>query len=211
MHKDRARVVLSAAGLRIPRAQVLNAGDALTMGAPCVVKPMRLGSSVGLAVVKTDDALQKAVDEAFEHDSSVLIEHFVAGREYTAGVLEHPDGRLLALPIVEIRPLTSDFFDFHAKYTPGACDEICPAPISDDLRDQLRQIGIDAHVALGCRGMSRTDVIVDDAGVPWVLETNTIPGMTPTSLLPQAAAAAGISFSDMLNMLLDCASREARA
>jgi D-alanine-D-alanine ligase len=203
MHKARARVVLAAAGLAVPPAQELRAGETLHIKVPCVVKPMRMGSSVGLAVVKTSAGLNDSLRDAFQYDTHVLVEQFVAGREFTAGVLEDLQGSPQALPIIEICPKNSDFFDYHAKYTPGATDEICPAPIDDGLRDHLQEIGLVAHNALGCRGMSRTDVIVDPQGKAWVLETNTIPGMTQLSLLPQAAAEAGISFSEMINCLLE--------
>ncbi|HIA03689.1 MAG TPA: D-alanine--D-alanine ligase [Myxococcales bacterium] len=210
MHKARARVILAAAGLAVPPGQELCVGEELLISAPCVVKPMRLGSSVGLAVVKTEDLLKASLEEAFSHDPYVLVEQFVEGREFTAGVLEDEDGKPLALPIIEIQPKTSEFFDYHAKYTPGATDEICPAPIEDTLRDELQRIGLVAHKALGCHGMSRTDMIVDPAGKAWVLETNTIPGMTKTSLLPLAAREAGISFTEMINCLLSRALKSRR-
>lgn len=205
MHKARARDVLAAAGLNVAPAQELSRGDALRIKAPCVVKPMRLGSSVGLMVVETEAALHDALADAFDHDECVLVETFVSGTELTAGILEEPDGSLLALPLVEIRPLTSHFFDYKAKYTPGATDEICPAPVSEELTARVQAVGQRAHRALGCRGMSRTDVIVDADGVIWVLETNTIPGMTQTSLLPQAAAEAGITFAALQTRLLQSA------
>lgn len=203
MNKARARDVFEKAGLTVARAEELGPGDTPTLKAPCVVKPMHMGSSVGLMVARTEAALAQALADAFAHDTRVLVEDFVAGRELTAGVLERPDGTLQSLPLVEIRPLTSDFFDFKAKYTPGASEEICPAPIDDELTRRVQAIGITAHKALGCRGMSRSDVIVGTNGVPVILETNTIPGMTATSLLPQAAKAAGLSFGALIDRLLE--------
>ncbi len=203
MNKARARDVLAGAGLIVAPAQELIAGDICTVKPPCVVKPMHLGSSVGLMVVTTSDALAKALEEAFRHDDVLLVEKFVKGTELTAGVIESETGVPTALPIVEIRPVTSTFFDYEAKYTPGATEEICPAPIPDEVRDEAQRIGLIAHRILGCRGMSRTDMIVDEDGTQWVLETNTIPGMTQTSLLPQAALAAGLSFSQLLDRVLE--------
>ena len=205
MNKARARDVFQCAGMCVAPAQELRRGEPCTIEAPCVVKPMHLGSSVGLMVVRTQDALEAALAEAFEHDSVVLVEKFIAGRELTAGVLEAPDGSLMALPLVEIRPVEADFFDFHAKYTPGASDEICPAEVSDAVRTEVQRIGLIAHRVLGCRTMSRTDVILDADGVVWVLETNTIPGMTVTSLLPQAAAEIGFGYGELVSRLIESA------
>jgi D-alanine-D-alanine ligase len=202
MNKARAREVFMAAGLNVPPAEEIEAGSRPKMGPPCVVKPMRMGSSVGLSIAHSDIALAGALRDASEYDGRLLIEQFVAGRELTVGVLENAEGTPEALPIVEIRPKTADFFDYHAKYTPGATDEICPAPIDDSLRDEIQRIGLVAHRVLDCRGMSRTDVIVDDQDTVWVLEINTIPGLTQTSLLPLAAAEAGIDFPMLLDRLL---------
>jgi len=203
MNKARARDVFTVAGLHVPSAQELHHGDTLQISAPCVVKPMHMGSSVGLSVCQTNDQLIDALNQAFAHDHVVLVESFIKGREVTVGVLENAEGVPSALPVIEIRPLTSEFFDYDAKYTPGATDEICPAPISNALKDHVQAAALLAHESLGCRGMSRTDLIIDDNDTAWILETNTIPGMTPTSLLPQAAAHAGISFPEMLNTMLN--------
>lgn len=205
MNKARARDVLAQAGMSVAPAEELRRGDSPTLTAPCVIKPMRLGSSVGLMVVRDQAALSDALADAFRHDDLVLVEQYVAGRELTAGVLEDAAGNLQALPLIEIRPKTSAFFDYAAKYTPGATDEICPAPVDDATRDRVQRLGLLAHRVLGCRGMSRTDVIMDEAGTVWVLETNTIPGMTRTSLLPQAAEVAGIDFTRLLDRLLESA------
>ncbi len=205
MNKARARDVLAHAGLTVAAAEELAPGDTPTIGAPCVVKPMRLGSSVGLMVVTTDEALGQALDDAFVHDDRVLVEDFVDGTELTAGVLEDRDGVCTCLPLIEIRPKTSHFFDYEAKYTPGASDEICPAPVSDELTRAVQQGALTAHRILGCRGMSRTDVIVRESGEIVTIETNTIPGMTPTSLLPRAAAEAGIEFPALIDFLLESA------
>ena len=203
MNKARARDILRGAGLRVADGQELERGEVLRIGAPCVVKPLRLGSSVGLAVVMEPAALEAAIAEAFRHDRRLLIEAFVAGTELTAGVIERADGTPEALPLVEIRPITSHFFDYDAKYKPGGSEELCPAPVSAAITAEVQAAALIAHRTLGCRGMSRTDVIVDREDRVFVLETNTIPGMTRTSLLPQAAAAAGVSFGKLLDRILD--------
>lgn len=203
MNKARARDILAQAGMRVAPAQELLRGEPCQIAPPCVVKPLRLGSSVGLMVVKSEDALEEALADAFRHDERVLVEAFVEGRELTAGVLERPDGTPEALPLIEIRPVESAFFDYHAKYTPGASEEICPAPVSEPITNEVQRLGLLAHRVLACRAMSRTDVIVDADDVVWVLETNTIPGMTRTSLLPQAAAEAGVSFTGLIDRILD--------
>lgn len=168
--------------------------------APWVLKTPRLGSSVGLNIVPEGADLEGEVARLMGLDQTLLVEAFVAGRELTCGVLDAaPFGPLRALPVLEITPVESKFFDYHAKYTPGAAREICPAPIPDAVRDRIQVLGVAAHRALGCRGFSRTDFIWDGADRIVTLETNTIPGLTRTSLLPQQAAAAGITFPELVS------------
>lgn len=202
MNKARTRDVYRANGLPVARGEELRRGDVGQIPPPCVVKPLRLGSSVGLDIVHTTEAYDRALATAFEHDDRVLIEAFVTGEELTAGVLEDLDGVPHALPLVAIRPKDRPFFDLHAKYTPGATDEICPAPFSPELTRRLQTLALAAHRVLGCRALSRTDMIIGQDGEPILLETNTIPGLTKTSLLPQAAAAAGLSYPALLDRLL---------
>ncbi|MCW5200080.1 D-alanine--D-alanine ligase, partial [Desulfobulbus sp. F1] len=153
---------------------------------PLVVKPIRQGSSLGMSIVRQPEQLATALAKAFEHDSEVMVEEFIQGREITVGVLGNE--QLTALPLVEIIPDSRyDFFDYEAKYTPGATREVCPAQVDESIRDKAQDYGIRAHKALQLRGYSRTDMIVRADGEIFLLETNTIPGMTPTSLLPQAA------------------------
>ncbi len=176
---------------------------------PWVLKTPRLGSSVGLDIVPADGDLESTVGRLIALDQTLMVEAFVAGRELTCGVLDAPAfGPLRALPVLEITPVESGFFDYHAKYTPGAAREVCPAPIPDDLRDQVQELGLRSHRALGCRGFSRTDFIYGEQGLV-TLETNTIPGLTRTSLLPQQAAADGLSFADLAaGMVLGALGRE---
>jgi len=155
---------------------------------------------VGMSVVKTEDSLKTALDKAFEYDEAVLIEAYIKGIELTGGVLGNQDPE--ALPLIEIIPDEHhEFFDYEAKYVAGVTKEICPARIDNELAEKARNYAKIAHAALHCKGYSRTDMILKDREI-YVLETNTIPGMTRTSLFPQAAKAAGMSFSQLLDRLI---------
>ena len=170
---------------------------------PIVVKPASQGSSFGVSVIGQPECLPHAIGEAGRFEARVLIEVFVAGREVTAGVLGDE-----ALPVVEIRP-SQPFFDFKAKYTAGATTYVVPAPLPEDVTRRVQEAGLAAHRAIGCRHLSRTDIILGLDGVPVVLEINTIPGFTPTSLLPKAAACRGISYDALCERLVRMA-REPR-
>ncbi len=174
------------------------------LGLPLVVKPVREGSSLGLTIARTLAELQSGIESARRHDRLVIVEQYIKGREITAAVLGNDD--LTALPLIEIIPGEGfDFFDYTAKYQPGASQEICPAPISPTLTAKAQNYALAAHTALRLRGYSRTDMILDAAGNFYLLETNTIPGMTATSLLPQAAAKHGLSFPQFLERLIELA------
>ena len=165
-------------------------------GFPLVVKPATEGSALGVEIVQAEADLPAAIERGLEIDTEVLIE------QITVAVLGNAEP--FALPVIQIVPRNS-FYDFDAKYAPGGSQHICPAPLSDEVTARAQELGIAAHKALECRCMSRTDMIVDEEGLPWVLETNTIPGMTQTSLLPDAAAAAGISFPELCVKLIEFA------
>lgn len=173
------------------------------LGLPLVIKPEHEGSSIGLSIVRNADTLMEALQLGWQYDRRCLVEKYISGTEITCGVLGNDS--LQALPLIEIIPgKDHDFFDYKAKYTPGASSEICPARISPEITARAQECGIMAHRALFCRGYSRTDMIVSDTDIV-VLETNTIPGMTQTSLFPQAAAAAGISFAALMDRLVELA------
>ncbi len=174
-------------------------------GLPLVLKTPASGSSVGVEVVRTREDLEARGREMLENCGAreqILVERFVSGREFTLPVVERADGTPEAFPVVEIRPKSATFFDYEAKYTPGATDEICPAPIPETLETRLRELGRRAHEAIGCRGYSRTDCLVDERGEVYLLEVNTLPGLTTESLLPKSAAVAGLSFADLVMRLL---------
>ena len=171
------------------------------LGLPLVIKPAAAGSSIGMSIVKESRELGPALDKAFDQDSTVIVEAYIDGIEVTGGVLGNEDCR--ALPLIEIIPDQDHlFFDYDAKYTAGVTEEICPARISAALTKKAQSYSMTAHQALFCKGYSRTDMMVRGDDI-FVLETNTIPGMTPTSLFPQAAQAAGISFSQLLDRLIE--------
>jgi D-alanine-D-alanine ligase len=216
MNKAVTKQLYEKSGLPVPPYLIYDGKDKVDadawvgqIGLPLVVKPVVGGSSVGMSIVKSTDALQDALDKATAHDSAVLVESFIAGTELTGGVIGNRD--LEALPIIEIIPdQTYEFFDYEAKYTPGATREICPARIDDELTKKAQSYAKKAHKALFCRGYSRTDMILRDGKI-YVLETNTIPGMTATSLLPQAAQTAGIDFSRLMDRLIDLSLEERQA
>ncbi len=173
------------------------------LGLPVVVKPEHEGSSIGLTIVREQKDLQSALDKAWVFDRRCVVEKYIKGIEITAGVLGNED--LLALPVIEICPGEGyEYFDYEAKYLPGATQEICPARISEELTERSQQYARRAHKALHCKGYSRTDMILSGEDL-YVLETNTIPGMTATSLFPQAAAKAGIEFPQLLDRLIELA------
>ncbi len=191
--------------LTVSKSNPLKPSEIITqLSLPLFVKPSTGGSSIGMSRVETEEELPGAIEKAFEFDENVLVEMFIDGIELTCAVLgnETPE----ALPVIEIIPDngTSTFFDYEAKYTPGATREICPARISDELTLKAQQLAIKAHKALNLTGCSRTDMIMKDENM-YLLETNTIPGMTKTSLLPLAAQTAGISFSALLDKLVELA------
>jgi D-alanine-D-alanine ligase len=167
-------------------------------GPPWVVKPSREGSSIGMSFVDTREDLETAVRTALAHDPNVLLEKLVRGKEITVGVIgnAHPT----PLPPIEIRP-KSGRYDYASKYTPGATEYIIPAQMPESVISDCQALGLAAHRALGCRGVSRVDMIVGDEGID-LLEVNTIPGMTETSLLPKSARAAGIEFPQLVDQMI---------
>ena len=198
MDKDGSKGRFKAAGIPTPDWAMwpVSADEVEALGLPLVVKPSRVGSTVGLSVVREVRELDAAVGRALTFDDQVLLERFVGGGEYTVGVLE---GQTLA--VGEIVP-PGDIFDYHSKYTPGLAEELFPARIDDELTERLRRLGLAAHEALGLRDFSRVDFRLDDAGEPYCLEVNTLPGMTSTSLLPQSAAVVGISFDELCERMI---------
>jgi D-alanine-D-alanine ligase len=196
--------------LRETSIKELGAADALpgvqtALGFPLVVKPASQGSALGVKFARNAEEFPGALVGAFSYDRKVLIERYVKGRDLAVSVLDGP-GAPLALPVVEAVPREEDFYDYESRYEIGMTTFVCPAELPDDTTARAQELALDVYRLLGCRGVARVDLMLDDASNElWVLETNVIPGMTETSLLPQAADAAGISFDELIARLLDSA------
>ena len=207
MNKLVAKRLYEHADLKVPPYCVVRRGPLPELGGcvqhlglPIVVKPVVGGSNIGMSIAHSEKELREAVEEAFKFDQQVLLEKYMEGIEVTGGVLGNDEPE--ALPLIEIVPGEGHaFFNYQAKYTAGATEEICPARINDVLTEKAQTCAIRAHEALFCRGYSRTDMIIRQDEI-YVLETNTIPGMTATSLFPQAAAKAGMDFTRLLDRLI---------
>lgn len=210
MHKGLSKEIYKNTGLKVPEGKVFFRDEdfenikkyAEKLGYPLVVKPATQGSSVGLSIVKKEEELKPACQKAFEIDNEILLEEYLKGREITVGVLENKP-----LPVVEIIPKFSEIFDYKTKYTPGFAEEICPANLPQEITEKAQEYALKAHKALRLRHYSRTDMIVVENEV-YVLETNTIPGMTETSLLPLSAKVAGYSFEELIQKLLELVLKE---
>jgi len=176
-----------------------------SLNLPLVVKPRASGSSAGVQIVRTHEQWSKAMIEAAERTPEVLAEEFCPGREFSCGVLGEE-----ALPVVEIVP-SDEFYSYDAKYKPGGSRHLVPAPIDHDLTQRLQTLALSVHRLVGLRDYSRTDFIVSKEGRPTILEINALPGMTPTSLIPDEAAQAGISFEALVERLLQYALARAEA
>ena len=196
----------------ITRAESINDAVARViaeLGSDVVVKPIGQGSAVGVLFGTDAASIDAAIRHAWTYDDLVLVEERIVGREITCAVLER-DG-VETLPVVEVSTPKDSWYDFEHRYTVGLSEHLIPAPLDADRYARVQQIARDAHVALGCRDLSRADFVVPAAGDPILLEVNTLPGMTPTSLYPDAARAAGITFVDLVAILVQRASSRSRA
>ena len=221
MDKVRCKAVVQSQGIRVAGHLALDRAtwhadkttvlDAITrdIGLPCVVKAARGGSSVGVSIVKEVAQLNSALNEVFEVDAYIMVEQFIQGTEVTCGVLDaETNGMIRPLPVTEIAPKDAEFFDYKAKYTPGATDEITPARISPEHTQMVQEAAVYVHDMVGCKGWSRSDFMVDDQGPVWI-EVNTVPGLTETSLYPQACQAVGITYNAMCSLFVEAAIRNA--
>jgi len=218
MDKAASSRLFKKAGLLVPDFKVVSVGKRikkyrLSFKFPVVVKPSDRGSSVGVSIVNNSSGLQRALKNAGVYSKNVMIQKYIEGRELTCGVLER-GGRLKALPPTEIIPSGSTFFDYNAKYSAGASREITPPNLPAEGIRKIQNIALKAHEAIGARGFSRTDMIIAENPKSeirnpkvYVLEINTLPGMTETSLLPQEAKADGISFPELLDAIIESALR----
>lgn len=209
MNKARTKLFYEHAGVPTPPQVWLRKGDEVDIdaivakiGTHCVIKAASGGSSVGIYMATTPEEIEKDIAAAFEIDNDVIIEKFITGDEFTIAVIGNKEP--MALPVIKIVP-KAGFYDFESKYAPGGSEHLCPAPISEELTARLKALAVAAHKALECSGVSRTDFIVDVEGGCWALETNSLPGMTKTSLLPDAARIEGIPFPELCTMLIQFA------
>ncbi len=210
MDKARANAMMAAAGLDIPDFEEVEIKEGVAAavveklvamyGLPLVIKPVREGSTIGLTIAQDADQAASGLVLAARYDRRVLVQEFAKGTEITVGVLATPDVQVLpTLEIVSDNPV----YDYDAKYTAGKSHHIIPARISEQAKKDASDSARRAFVELGCAGMARVDIIVDADGTPWVLEVNTVPGLTELSLLPDAARAAGIAFDELCQRLVD--------
>jgi D-alanine-D-alanine ligase len=211
--------ILQAEGIPTPPFQAfseaafhdLGAKDTLEMiveelGLPLVVKPAAQGSAFGISIVPGFEGLPKALATALSFDGKVLLEKYVSGRELAVSIMGGGKREIETLPIVEAVPRSEHpFYDFDSRYVLGETDFIVPAELDPEVETEVLQVARNTYLALGCSGFGRVDVILDDAGHPWVLELNTIPGLTESSLMPLAAEAAGLSFEDLVQAMVDSA------
>lgn len=213
--KKLSKEVYRIAGIPVAADVVLNAEDwqakphdtaaiLAECGLPAFVKPATNGSSIGVTKVTQAEDLEAAINMAFEHDDKVLVESFIDGTEITVPVIGNSESR--ALPVVEVVPGDgAEFYDLKVKYEPAELHHIIPARLPEDVYAHAQELAIRAHQALGCKGASRSDFIVTAGGTPYILETNNIPGMTETSLVPDCARRDGIPFSQLCRLFIEYA------
>lgn len=203
LHKIMAKKFFFCEHLPTPTYEVFyrddiekNSPKTTSLPLPVVVKPAREGSTIGVSIVRRPEDLVPALKEAGQYDEEILVEEFMKGSEITVGILED-----IPLPIIEIVP-KSGFYDYHSKYTKGETEYIIPARIPREKYLYAQEVSLRAFQALGCSGCARVDLMTDEEGNPFVIDVNTMPGMTETSLLPKAAQYAGISFEDLVERIL---------
>lgn len=204
MDKFKCKQVWQGLGLPTPASSLLNANTnaeqlVAKLGLPLMVKPAHEGSSIGMSKITSAEALTKAYAKASQYDSRILAERFISGSEFTVSIV---DGK--ALPVIGLKT-SHDFYDFNAKYTATDTQYLLPCGLSNQEEQAMQQLALDAYRAVGCESWGRVDIMVDEARQPWLLEVNTSPGMTDHSLVPQAAAFAGISFDQLVLDILNTA------
>lgn len=207
MNKLASNERYAAHDLLVPKTLAFKDGDAdikttilANFSFPLVVKPVSEGSSVGVHIMKSAAGLDEAVADAQSSDNQIMVQEYIAGREVTCGVVQHGD-KLAVLPPTEIIPLADDFYSYKAKYTEGGSRHVTPAELPEEIIETIQTNAVTAHGALGCKTYSRTDMIVNDTGI-YIIETNTLPGLTQYSLLPEQAKVAGLSFAELLDLII---------
>ena len=212
MDKAASKRIMKAEGIATPQALIFVKGETIDYKQeimrtfkqlPVVIKAATQGSSIGVEIVKNETDIDRAVQSAFTYSREV-VEKFIRGKELTVAIMQE-EGKIVALPVINIVP-HSGVYDFHSKYTKGETEYLVPAPVDEDTTKKVQELAVAAYKALGCSGVARADVMLDADGRGYVLEVNTVPGMTATSLVPKAAAAVGISFPDLCEKILLSAS-----
>lgn len=202
MNKDLAKQIMAEAKVPVPKGIAMTRKERqdditkLKLTLPCVVKPCCGGSSIGVTIVKDPAEFKEALDVAFQWEDELVIEEYVKGREFSVGVIA---GK--ALPVIEIAPIEG-FYDYKNKYKAGSAVETCPADLPEEIASKMRKYAEDVAAAIGLNTYSRSDFLLDEKDQIFCLEANTLPGMTPTSLLPQEAAAVGISFNELCEKII---------
>jgi len=212
MNKAKAKRIFEHAGIRVAKDMFLQKNEKqqidyqqieLHFTYPVVVKPNQEGSTIGLSIVSDREGLKKAIEHAFLFDDQIVIEEFIEGKEVTVAILETVDD-IQALPIIEIVPKKNKYYDYESKYALGGSEHIIPARIGGKIEEKIKTWAIRAHQQLGCEVFSRVDFMIpNDGGDPVILEVNTLPGMTETSLYPDAAKAIGLTYEDIVSTLVE--------
>jgi D-alanine-D-alanine ligase len=202
MDKWRSKLVWQAAGLPVPAYELLDVTSDLTavaerLGLPLFIKPANEGSSVGINKVKKTGDMQAAYTAAAKHDKLVIAETFIGGGEYTVAILGNQ-----ALPVIKIEP-ANEFYDYEAKYLRNDTRYLCPSGLSQEKETEIQQLALQGFALIGGAGWGRVDFLMDEAGHPYLLEINTVPGMTDHSLVPMAARQAGINFEQLVLAILE--------
>lgn len=204
MNKNEANHLFEENGLAVPRSQIVEANDDIHLSFPIIFKPIDEGSSVGLSKINSHEEYKDLSKDIFRKHSKMLAQEYIAGQEFTCGVIEIEASNKV-LPVTEIILNKSGVFDYDAKYTAGACLEVTPANIDSKITEKIQATALKCHEMLGCKSISRTDMILSNDGSLYVLETNTLPGMTKTSFIPAQAKQAGISMKDLVTSLIKSA------
>lgn len=213
LDKAASKRIMIAEGIPTPKSLIFARGEECDYRAeilrvlkklPVVIKPSTQGSSIGVVIVKNEADIADVMAKSFEYSREVVVEEFIGGKELTVAIMQDGD-KVVALPVINIVP-HSGVYDFHSKYTKGETEYLVPAPLEEATTKHVQELAIATYKLLGCSGVARVDVMLDESGQGYVLEVNTVPGMTATSLVPKAAAAVGISFPDLCEKIVLSAS-----
>lgn len=218
MNKPKAKIIAATAGVPVAKDLVIKKNEKYNideiiekLSLPLMVKPSELGSSVGISLAKNKEDLEKGIADAYTHGDEVILEQYIKGKEFTVTVMENsPSGKTEALAVTEIIPLISEFYDYKAKYEDGGSKHVCPAEISKEDEKKLKGYAVNTFKSIGCQDLARVDFLWSEKNNEnYFTDINTIPGMTPTSLAPEAAALAGMNFTEFLDRLIEGAMKRA--